>query len=684
MESSGQLPSQQQFHYLPNPILLMAKHVLIGLCLVCATSLLPQSAAITAYDCKDVNSAHISYSLLDLPTCIHDDENVKKELRRVQLLQPRETNYVPFISCNVEYRQKHYGCGVRSYTFLYPTHQDSGVVHISRNQCQEMHRRRVLHTVNDHKINDLKMNATIQTSLLVAGTIDKSGNCENGNLVYDKGTLNGLVFRDYEITLTEGMAVIDTTTGMTKFTTTHGCRLFENHCSIADLGDVYVHPYIHNNCDERLYKAIFEGQASITFNDDGSYKSVLVETEDLAFDLLVKDHERVCGRLIHHTEHPSLLLDLHEDGMFMRNMESVRGNEIKVLTHMNSKFLYFSKKTAENFESLEKALAQKRCQHESETIKNRAALASLDPDLFAFTMNGNQPGTSGKLSGEILHLFKCVPKSVVRRNNTQTCFEEMPVTYEGKNFFVTPKNRILTPIGSPVPCNDPYPPCFNLGKTWFSLTPNVKLCPEPSPIQLEINQTIWKYRNMKALARAGIYTTEDMEAYEKGLVMPSETRGRANAMVARYYGGTDYSAGGSGMNLMNSMDLDSLGHRIWGTVEGVVNAVGTGTATIIGFLSIGVFVTQVVTCSIKKCALLRFHGCTMSGLLQFLPGGSVIVWARERLNGRSEFEKLQELSPAELVQLFDSIKRAHEELGLELCTCQFPNSPTPRVYPTAP
>ena len=684
MEASKQLPSQKQSRHSTNPVFFVMKQSLIaitiGFGLICISSLLPKSHAITAFDCKDIDSAHKSYSLLDVPSCVEDDKELKTEMRRVQLLQPRETNYMPFIACNVEYRQQHYGCGVRSYMYLWPTHQDSGVQHIDREQCKEMHRRRVYHTVNDKKINNLKMNATIQQNLLVAGSVDQNGNCENGELVYQKHTLKGVVFREYEITLTEGVAVMDLQSGMTKLSSTHGCRQFENHCSIADLGDVYVDPYIPNNCDERQYKAIYEGPASITYHKDGSYKSALVETQDLAFDLLIKDSERVCGRHIHQTEHPSLLLDLHEDGMFMRRMESVRGNEIQVLTHINSKFLYFSKKTAQNFLSLRKALAQKRCQLESETVKNRAALATLDPDLFAFTMNGNQPGTSGKVSGEIVHLFKCRPKSVTRRNNTKLCFEEMPVKFEGKDFFVTPNNRILTPVGSPTPCIDPFPPCFNLGKTWFSLTPNVQLCPAPSPIELDINKTTWKYQDMVALARAGIYTTEDISAYEKGLVMPSETRGRSKAMLARYYGNSDYAAGGSGMNLMNSFDIDSLGNRIWGTVKGVLNAVGTTTSSIIGILSIIAFSVQIITCSAKRCAVLKFHGCSVNGLIQLIPGGSVIVWAREKLNGKSAFEKLQELSPAELIQFDESIKRAYEELGLERGATQIEN----RIYPTAP
>ena len=213
-----------------------------------------QAFAIIAYDCKDQKTAHASYSLSELPNCSPEMQDIKKKTQTIQLLQPRATRSVPFISCSVEWRQTYFVCGRGSYLYIKPEHLSSGWENIPRSICQSMHRHRIFHTVNGHIVNNLKSNATVKAILTVAGTLDSEGNCENGELVLESGTLKGLIKREYEITLTDGTSFTDINSGISKFTKTTGCRLYEDHCNIADLGNVYVFPYIPRNCDEELLK----------------------------------------------------------------------------------------------------------------------------------------------------------------------------------------------------------------------------------------------------------------------------------------------------------------------------------------------------------------------------------------------------------------------------------------------
>ena len=98
---------------------------------------------------------------------------------------------------------------------------------------------------------------------------------------------------------------------------------------------------------------------------------------------------------------------VHDSSLFMRNVEKVRPEEMQLFTYINAKLMFFSKKVGQNFGDMNAALSQKRCQQTMETIKNGLALATLSPDLFAFSQNNNQPGMSAKLAGEVVHLFKC-------------------------------------------------------------------------------------------------------------------------------------------------------------------------------------------------------------------------------------------------------------------------------------
>ena len=369
-----------------------------------------------------------------------------------------------------------------------------------------------------------------------------------------------------------------------------------------------------------------------------TYKSVLVETTDVAFDLLVQGTERVCGRLLHRTEHPNLFLDLSESSYFVRHVEPVDKMELHLMTYVNSKILFLAKKNEDNFQNLHEILAKKRCQLQAETIKNRAALAISDPDQFALAMNDLKPGMSGKLSGEVVHLFKCEKKSVTRRN-TSECFDEIPVTYEGKDYFVSPRNRILTPVGSPRSCSDPYPSCFHAGNGhWFYLDPYPKHCPTPNPIELHINSTQWKYKTIHSLQKAGIYTTADVDKYQRGLIMPSESHARKNAMTSRYYGHSSYSGGGSGMNLMSELDFHSMGEEMWGTVKGFLHTVGETTASIIAILFIMYLVYQMLSCSVTNFALLKFNGCTLTGCLSVLPGAGLLILLYKKFTGETEME----------------------------------------------
>ena len=270
---------------------------------------------------------------------------------------------------------------------------------------------------------------------------------------------------------------------------------------------------------------------------------------------------------------------------------------------------------------------------------------------------------SAKIAGEVVHLFNCEIKSVTRRNVTDQCFEELPVMYEGKEYFVTPLNRILSPVGSPKQCEDPFPSCFNEGTSWYSLTPHLGICPTPEALQLQINTTSWKYQLDRNFLKAGIYTQRDLEIWQQHLVMPAESHARQEALNARYYG-TSYNPGGTGLSLMTSVDIASIGEKMWKSVKGVFNFVGHTTSVLLGTLSLVFLVSQVIGCSIRNASLIRMHGCTLTGFISMIPGGQLMIWAREKISLRSDFERLMSLSDAELVQLGERIREAYVEQNL--------------------
>ena len=103
---------------------------------------------------------------------------------------------------------------------------------------------------------------------------------------------------------------------------------------------------------------------------------------------------------------------------------------------------------------------------------------------------------------------------------------------------------------------------------------------------------------------------------------------------------------------------------MWKSVKGVFNFVGHTTSVLLGTLSLVFLVSQVIGCSIRNASLIRMHGCTLTGFISMIPGGQLMIWAREKISLRSDFERLMSLSDAELVQLGERIREAYAEQNL--------------------
>ena len=68
-----------------------------------------------------------------------------------------------------------YGCGTRSYLYLKPGHFSSSIEKIDESQCQHMISTYSYTAPNYNIINGLRMNETVQTSVLVAGSVEEGG-----------------------------------------------------------------------------------------------------------------------------------------------------------------------------------------------------------------------------------------------------------------------------------------------------------------------------------------------------------------------------------------------------------------------------------------------------------------------------------------------------------------------------
>ena len=133
---------------------------------------------------------------------------------------------------------------------------------------------------------------------------------------------------------------------------------------------MYIESATERTCDNEKFMAIYEGPAAMITDEDGRLLSVLVEHEDIAFDLQIRDTIRDCGHIIQRTEHPSLYVERSSQAGFNRNVEAVQGQEFNLIAYINTKFVFFDRKLEKQLTNLYDVLQMKRCQHFLETVKH--------------------------------------------------------------------------------------------------------------------------------------------------------------------------------------------------------------------------------------------------------------------------------------------------------------------------
>ena len=67
------------------------------------------------------------------------------------------------------------------------------------------------------------------------------------------------------------------------------------------------------------------------------------------------------------------------------------------------------------------------------------------------------------------------------------------------------------------------------------------------------------------------------------------------------------------------------------------------------------------------------HGFTIKGIISVIPGGQLMIWAREKMSWKTDLERLLSLSDAELVQLGERMREAYVQLNLEFPQNLYPN-----------
>jgi hypothetical protein len=173
-------------------------------------------------------------------------------------------------------------------------------------------------------------------------------------------------------------------------------------------------------------------------------------------------------------------------------------------------------------------LIHKKCLIETEVIRQKLSLATISLSEFSY-LQGEGPGYTSILAGEVIYLIKCQPVVVALRR-TDRCYQEVAITYSNRSMFMTPKNRILQNYGTEISCSTILPNLYLLDNQWYSLNPSVQPARQPQILSPQ-TKTSWESVQPGHLATSGIYTEESLEMLSDHIMYPLELPAITNTLA---------------------------------------------------------------------------------------------------------------------------------------------------------
>ncbi|KYN50086.1 hypothetical protein ALC62_00114, partial [Cyphomyrmex costatus] len=344
------------------------------------------------------------------------------------------------------------------------------------------------------------------------------------------------------------------------------CKLSSRYCIDADGSETYWSPVAIDNCHFDQYDILYEGLATrlVPQTNYTTPTVYTVTTQETTFALTKTVDIDVCGYKLSQTEHPKLFVLQTQKGRTFKTRGKITVDNLDIFLYVNSKFVYVEKHIKKQLTQLYRNIMEQKCALEKQVLQNALTLASIAPDETAYRIM-REPGYTAVLSGEVLHLVKCIPVECKLRQ-AEHCYSELPVTHANTSFFLQPRTRILTKTGTIRDCNHLLPIMYKLHGIWFRLTPKPVEVIAPTIIQ-PMSHPTWHYTSSSSLATSGIYSTDDLDRLRAHIMFPVERPSIVNTL-ARGAMGNEIPAGS--ISLSNLLDEDSLnriaesaGKRVW-------------------------------------------------------------------------------------------------------------------------
>lgn len=515
---------------------------------------IPLSAALIGYDCggKGLNISTIS--LLDVGDCHTEDIDPIEENAYIQLMQLSDYDKTPAIQCKVEVDRIIMYCGMHSHISAVHNGRREYIQEIGEAACRRLHETGTI-TLANAVLDLIKVNATTYRSATLVGSTSPDGKCAGAQYTDGYGNWESVVVQaSVKITLRKLELSVKRAPGHIIMPTGSYCKASNRYCLDSDGSETYWEPIPLDHCHFEHYDILYEGIAT-KLSPKSHQKTptvYTVTTKDTTFALTKTTDLNVCGYTLLQTEHPKLFILETEKNKVFKTRSRIAVDNLDIFLYVNSKFVYVERHIKTQLTQLYRDIMDQKCALEKQVLQNALTLASTAPDETAYRIM-KEPGYTAVVSGEVVHLVKCVPVDCALRH-VDECYDELPVTHRNISLFLQPRSRILTRTGTRRDCSELLPLMYRIHGTWFRITPKPIEVLAPTTIQ-PLTHPMWRYADSSSLATSGIYSPEDLDRLRSHIMFPVE-RPAMLKTIARGAMGGEIPA--DSISMMNLLDEDSV------------------------------------------------------------------------------------------------------------------------------
>lgn len=580
---------------------------------MCATTLflvftLHTASALIGYDCGGATLNVSTFSLLNLPPCELNTPEPSTENEEIQLLQLADFDLAETSQCKIEIDRTIYYCGMHSHSSIVQNGRQQYLHHIDYDSCKTLLATGAVSITPAVQVAGVRVNSTTARSITLSGTTSIDGTCAGSAYSDPFGTWSNVVVQALvRITLRKFQAPVNLKTDQIALPSGQRCGFQTGACLDTEDGNTFWEAFPSSQCTFKEYDVLYEGPATKIFHHDENTIIHTATEGDTTFTLAETRSSTMCGYKLIHTEHPKLFILNTASGKF-KSKTAIPTSNLDLFTYINAKFLYVERHLRTQLIQLYKDTVTQKCRLEQQVIKNMMSIINIAPEDVANTL-AKGPGHLALQAGEVIHIVKCIAVTVVLRK-TETCFQELPVSYKNQSFFLTPRNRILTPYGTRRPCSELLPTMYELHGTWYKLLPRPSEGMAP-PNLGRITQSQWKYIDPSNLATGGIYSPDELENLKDHVMFPL----RKISII------DDLAQGAAGQNhptdnfkLYNLFDEHTLSKIAESTAKRMWNSFTTFGSISAGLL--GIFITcklvkQVISTILNGITLHAAYGCSL-------------------------------------------------------------------------